>query len=1045
MASRTIHKLRPALRRQTIALAITLAVFTTAIICGTNFVLYRAAVQEYAASQNDPGTQGIQTPQPRIASDDQTSAVPLDTIRAPYLRAALSQSLFALAGLLGGILLLVRTNRSLTEELETSVSRLSTAQRIGKMGNWDMDVSTQKLWWSDEIYRMLGFETGQVKDLFQTFVNCIHPEDRDRVMATVRRSVENLEPYNIRHRSVRADGSEIMVLEQGEVVLDGAGNPAHLIGTAQDVTEQWIAEQELDRLHTEQELIFDNSAIGVSFLKGGTIVRSNAFYDELFGYTPGTIVGMDSNVFFPDEASAKEAWEEAAPILKRGEISNATRLMRRRNGDLFWCRITGKLVDSDDEEQLSIWLLEDISDRKQAEEALRLSEDRYKLAISGVRDGAWDINLVTGEVWLSPAWKELTGLGDEDLAGYDWRGKIHPDDLPALEKSIAISSKGNSPHFWHEVRHQHKDGRWLWFECRGNVKMGENGRAIRFSGRVTDITRRKQAEDSLKQAYAEMEARIATRTEELSHELAERKRAEEALAASESRLKTLAELSPVGLLKAGQDGKVTFVNDSFSEILGLGRDDVMAFGWENALHPDDKERVDKEWRDATARGVPYKSEFRITAHSDGERWVYGQAIPELGADGKVTGYVGTVTDITDRKRVENLVKRSEEKLRMILDNAADGIITIDARGRIQSFNAAAETLFGYQLSEVLGQNVSMLMPEPYRSEHDRYLGTYLSTGVGKIIGDGRNVTGVRKDGTEFPLYLAVSAPASKDISIFTGIVRDMTAVVAIEEELREAKEQAETANHAKSDFLSRMSHELRTPMNAILGFSQLLELNNGEPLAPGQREFVEQILASGHHLLALINEILDLSKIEAGGLAIDMEDVAPAQVVQESLSLIAPAAEARGICLINRFEGADVPPVRAGVTRLKQVMTNLLSNAVKYNMDNGSVTVDYRIVDGNYLRLSVCDTGSGIAEENQTKLFEPFVRLESDSSGIEGTGIGLAITQNLVNLMGGKIYVDSAPGKGCTFSIDLRLAGAAGARPDAATPNTQPPEVAAGA
>ncbi len=392
-----------------------------------------------------------------------------------------------------------------------------------------------------------------------------------------------------------------------------------------------------------------------------------------------------------------------------------------------------------------------------------------------------------------------------------------------------------------------------------------------------------------------------------------------------------------------------------------------------------------------------------------------------------------------------MVKRSEEKLRMILENAADGIITIDPRGRIQSFNAAAETLFGYPLSEVLGRNVSMLMPEPYSREHDSYLGNYLSSGVGKIIGTGRNVTGLRKDGTEFPLYLAVSAPTSKDISIFTGIVRDMTAVIEIEAELREAKEQAETANHAKSDFLSRMSHELRTPMNAILGFSQLLELNNGEPLESDQREFVGQILASGRHLLALINEILDLSKIEAGGLEIDMEDVAPAQVILESLSLVAPAAEARNIRLINHLDGPDVPLVRAGITRLKQVMTNLLSNAVKYNVDNGNVTVDYRVVEGGYLRLSVCDTGSGIAEENQTKLFEPFVRLESDSSGIEGTGIGLAITQNLVTLMGGKIYIDSAPGKGSTFSIDLRLAGAAGARPEVARPNTQPPEVATGA
>lgn len=937
-----------------------------------------------------------------------------------FLAVSGSQVLTALALISTGIYLTFKANRALSTQLTKSVDRLELAQRIGKIGYWEFEISSQKLWWSKETYRMLGLDQDQITDPLDAYINATHPEDRQLVAKVVRAALDQNKAYDLKHRAFHADGHEIIINLVGELVTGDGGNPIKLTGTAQDITREWKATEDLKKLHAEHELIFNNSVIGIAFMRGRTIVRANSFYERLFGYDLGEAVGMESADFFPDEVAYDLAWQEAAPIMEQGGISYAEREMKQKDGTLVWTRISGKIIESDSDEVLSIWLLEDISERRLAEETLRLSEERYKMAVVGNRDAAWDNNLITGKLWLSPVWKDILGLTEDELHDYKWRESIHPDDLQGASRSIAKLVKGDSPNFWQELRYQHRDGRWIWFEARGNVERDENGRALRFYGRITEINRRKQAEDNLRTAHAEMETRVKERTAALTHELAERERAEQALVESESHLKALAEFSPVGLFKADLDGNLTYVNDSLCKFLELDRDQALGLGWTSPIHPDDVERVESEWRIAAQNSEPHVTEYRTLIDGE-EHWIYAQARPEKSNNGEITNYVGTVTDITDQKLVENKVKRNEERLRMILDNAADGIITIDRQSQVQSFNRAAEKLFGYPASEVIGHNVSMLMPNSYSDQHDRYVKSYLTTGREKIIGAGRNVSGKRKDGTEFPLYLAVSAPTGNSSQVFTGIVRDMTDVVEAERDLREARDLAEKANRAKSEFLSRMSHELRTPMNAILGFSQLLQLDNGEPLSGHQKEFVEQILSSGRHLLNLINEVLDLAKIEAGGLTVELEDVDVTASVQESLSLMGPAAVDRDIQLINRVTGSDPPKVRASETRLKQIITNLLSNAVKYNVDNGSVTVDCRVED-NHLRLRVKDTGNGIPEEFMTILFEPFTRMHAEESGIEGTGIGLPITKNLVELMGGKIHVDSVPGVGCTFSIDLPLA-----------------------
>jgi len=238
-------------------------------------------------------------------------------------------------------------------------------------------------------------------------------------------------------------------------------------------------------------------------------------------------------------------------------------------------------------------------------------------------------------------------------------------------------------------------------------------------------------------------------------------------------------------------------------------------------------------------------------------------------------------------------------------------------------------------------------------------------------------------------------------------------------ERKSAQEAATRANQAKSEFLSSMSHELRTPLNAIMGFAQLLRDYSDEPLSEEQNIHVEQILDGGKHLLGLINEVLDLSRVEAGRLNLAVERIDLAEIVPESLLLVQPQAETRGISLVVGAAVAAAQPVRADASRLKQVLLNILSNAVKYNRDNGSVTVDAATGASGMMRISITDTGPGVPADKHEEVFRPFLRLGTEASKVEGTGIGLTISRRLVEAMGGRLDFDSTPGDGCTFWFEL--------------------------
>ena len=300
------------------------------------------------------------------------------------------------------------------------------------------------------------------------------------------------------------------------------------------------------------------------------------------------------------------------------------------------------------------------------------------------------------------------------------------------------------------------------------------------------------------------------------------------------------------------------------------------------------------------------------------------------------------------------------------------------------------------------------------------------TGKRRVIGKRTELRAMRRSGEEFPMELTITTFEEGEKRMFTAFVRDISEREQILGTLQIAKEEAEAANRAKTDFLSSMSHELRTPMNAVLGFSQLLRRSKKEPLMSKQAKHVEQIEKAGKHLLELINEVLDLSKIESGKLLLSLEDISPSIVILEAFNLVVPMAETQNIGLVDKTGAGEYKNVivKADYTRFKQVLVNLLSNAVKYSRDAGDVTLEYgEASQEGCVRFSVIDCGLGIPEGKLKEIFQPFTRLGAEDQDIEGTGVGLSITEKLVKLMDGKVGAESMVGEGSTFWFELPLGG----------------------
>jgi PAS domain S-box-containing protein len=370
----------------------------------------------------------------------------------------------------------------------------------------------------------------------------------------------------------------------------------------------------------------------------------------------------------------------------------------------------------------------------------------------------------------------------------------------------------------------------------------------------------------------------------------------------------------------------------------------------------------------------------------------------------------------DRERAETIaaMRENEKRLNLMIECAADGILTIDEGGVIESANPAAAAIFGYEPNELIGRECTILMAEIDARQHDSFVRRYLQTDDSKIMNVGpREIVGRRKDGSIVQIELAVSEMRFNWQRHFIHTIRDITERKKAQQEVVRTKEQAEQASLAKSQFLAMMSHELRTPLNAILGFAEILRDEQLGPMGQEKhRDYAGDIWDSGSHLLKLINNILDLSKIEAGGWTIDNQRVSIAQVVADCCRMVTDGARAAKVALEIDLD-PQISDLVADERALKQILLNLVANAIKFTPEGGRIAVAAILDAEGRLGLAITDDGIGIKPEEISAIMEPFVQLEGLwTRSYEGSGLGMPIAKALAELHGGELHIESQHGVG---------------------------------
>jgi PAS domain S-box-containing protein len=953
---------------------------------------------------------------------------------------------------------------------------------------YEWDLARDRMFYSENMERTLGLPSGALKTL-KDWHERVHPDDfprfREATIAHLKGVTERLR-CDYRYRTL--DGTWRWARTHGLALRDPRGRAVRMVGSTGDITELKRVEEALRQSEERYALALRavNEGLYEWNIAEGTTYYSERVYEA---------VGLSADDFSTPGDWRSRIHPEDLPRYDAGLVAHfkgkterfeCDYRYRTKDGSWRWARQHGVAVRNQDGRAVRmIGSTGDITELKQAEEALRKSEERYALATSAAVEGIYEWDLETGTLFLTERAKAFFSFPAEALTPAAWNARVHGEDYPGYRAAILDHFKGRTPQMEHEYRIADGRGGYKWVLDRGIAVRNARGRVTKMVGALSDITQRKLSEIELRRARDRAEEALEqqTATAEVLRVMSESQTdvrpVFDAIARSAVRLCEGLHCS----LFRFEDGLQHFVAHhgvDAQTVEDLQRRYPRAPTPATVTGRAILERVVIQLEDVCAD--PRFPESHKIVSPAGYRAVL--AVPML-KEGQPIGVIFVV-----RREARRFSDKQIELLRTFADQAVIAIENVrlfnETRESLEQQKASGEVLRAISSSiadtapvfdkilescqrlfagRIVGLNLvrddGMIHIGAYHGAHREQFERIFPLPLNRDSGSGLCILERRvvhypdaEEGAEVPaktrqgcktigiksvifapllwegrgmgaIFVGrdhVSSFSDKEIALLRTFADQ--AVIAIENvrlfnEIQDKSRELEVASRHKSEFLANMSHELRTPLNAIIGFTRIVMRRSQESLEPKQYENLEKILASGEHLLALINSILDLSKIEAGRIEIKPGEVRLAPVLEQCIRTVEPLVKADTVTLLKEFEG-ELPQVYTDEEKLRQIVINLLSNAVRFT-EQGSVRLRAHAANGS-VAIAVTDTGIGIPPDKLEVIFEEFEQADASSTRVHGgTGLGLAIARRLARLMGGEITAESVLGSGSTFRLTLPL------------------------
>jgi PAS domain S-box-containing protein len=824
--------------------------------------------------------------------------------------------------------------------------------------------------------------------------------------------------HHFRIKAIKKDGTEIWISNRSEIV-DWDGHSA-VLATLTDITSEVLATQELERANQELENRIEErtrelqesqdrltNAVHIAHIGYGTwsfkekcYTHCSAAHAAIFDLEPNDFLGHPSLTMAMAHPDDRDNVRQAmATIDKGGQVDIEFRIITA-TGKIRWIRqICTGVTDERGAFVEEHFVSQDTTDRKLHEERLldtnkslarEVDATTKELAASEIKFRALAEHSLVGLaviyndrfLFVNPAWASMYGYSVKEMMDLESAIELIAPGYRAIVSDIGVAlTNGENVDGHLEVNAIRKDGSEIWLNSsRAPIKW--DGKSALLVSNI-NITKRKAAEKALQE--------------------------------SQDLITSLLENAPYAFSVKNKAGKFLLFNAARLEALHKEQNEYFEQPIRNLFSAEDVDVIEAADRRVfeTGQAVGLDEEFQVK-HADTDIRLI--KFPLLNSGGEVEN-IGTIAiDVTRELADRRKLQESERATRAVFESSLIGAAIYSRKSdRITFANTRLLELLDVTWEQLEERSPGWIWADPTVMKN--------ITNQLNVSGSSQEFVELRKaDGT--PLWCMFAcriSPISPDETMFW--VHDLTDLHETQIALIQAKDQAETADLAKSDFLSAMSHELRTPLNAVLGFAQLLESDTDNNFNEDQALAVKMILSSGELLLSLINEVLDLTRIQDGNIKLDDVSVNLEVMLTECVELVSPLREERGLSMHFDPESFGELEVRGDPMRLKQVVLNLLQNAVKYNQDAGSISVRLGSAEQNRVRVIISDTGKGIAELDKESIFSPFERLGEANGAIEGTGIGLTIAKRLIEAMGGAIGVESEHGKGCEFWIELPAAG----------------------